>query len=729
MRRTTVLVLAALAAAAAEAWALPPPDDYAYTTNEGSANVSVFIPPNPPPNPPTQVRVVTVGTAPWGIVAVPSRKKVYVSNSGATPGTISVIDSETLQVVNTVPVADSINLKGMSLSVDESAIFIAGRNNTLGEAGVFRLDLATESASYVAGISTAASAADCVVINSGVVLARVTGSGGPTKVYFSVPGNDFVGVIDLAGPSTSSIGILGEAAAPGNMERSPDHAVVYAACADAGATVGSTVVEIEVATDIPRYHLLAADSVPHATNDVTFRQDTLGAPFRAYVVGTGGAGLTLWEFSVTPGLPPAGIVSTGVPAGGLTVAHNVKLYEDRLYLGATSSTSFTFGMLDSSSSPPAANPPTSAAFGPESGPINFAFAPQPQPPKIISVEPNFFSGVGAVVTVRGQGFQPGAMWSLDTDSTPPFDTPVAGVTFIDSNVVRLTMPGAPLGTYALGVANPDTQVGMLGHIITSTATPLTASINVLPGTSPPEYQMFSFPLFATAGDLRAALEARFGPYDPIFWRAFTDMEGTGYLELPGWPPNRSITGRAMWLLSRNGGSVVLTGTDTDDAGGVQESMGLVLWPGWNMVSTPVDGGNGNTPLANVEAGPGFGNTSPVGPAHPQGIDRFHKWDRPTAQYMVETAALVPGEGYFLFNPQPGPLYLKFADPAPPKSLGPARSVLVPLGPGDPQPPPPPGFRVASSSSGGCGLFGPEFLLLAFLRFAFTRGRGRRKLGA
>jgi DNA-binding beta-propeller fold protein YncE len=109
------------------------------------------------------------------VIAVPARNKAYVSNfQGAS---ISIIDNATRTVVNTVtfPVGTTVSsFGGMALTQDGNFLLIAGRNVTAGEAGVFQLDLNTETLSYLGGILSASFARDCDVVPASLTGASTT---------------------------------------------------------------------------------------------------------------------------------------------------------------------------------------------------------------------------------------------------------------------------------------------------------------------------------------------------------------------------------------------------------------------------------------------------------------------------------------------------------------------------------------------------------------------------
>jgi 40-residue YVTN family beta-propeller repeat len=77
---------------------------FAYITNYGNNNVSVFDMANN-----TVTATVPVGIDPNGVAVTPDGTKVYVANGnvGSDFGTVSVIDAATNTVIATVPVGNT----------------------------------------------------------------------------------------------------------------------------------------------------------------------------------------------------------------------------------------------------------------------------------------------------------------------------------------------------------------------------------------------------------------------------------------------------------------------------------------------------------------------------------------------------------------------------------------------------------------------------------------------
>ena len=99
---------------------------------------------------------------------------------------------------------------------------------------------------------------------------------------------------------------------------------------------------------------------------------------------------------------------------------------------------------------------------------------------------------------------------------------------------------------------------------------------------------------------------------------------------------------------------------------------------------------------------------------------------------VTSAIMQSGHGYWVENVTSGVIYLIFqSDSMNSSKSGGSGPIYTSLSSGAVQPPGPPGSIGSSSSSSksGCGLLGPELLLLALGRFAFHRLRRRRTLGA
>ena len=123
-------------------------------------------------------------------------------------------------------------------------------------------------------------------------------------------------------------------------------------------------------------------------------------------------------------------------------------------------------------------------------------------------------------------------------------------------------------------------------------------------------------------------------------------------------------------------------------------------PGWNQVGTPF---TVNTSISSsIIAGDKFSTANAVGTSNVKGITKFIKWDPTLGQYMDETSALIPKEGYFVFNPNTMAVYMWVDNPSNKPGQLPPSSVVVSMAPGDPVPPPPPGMNFSSGGGGGGG---------------------------
>jgi hypothetical protein len=99
---------------------------------------------------------------------------------------------------------------------------------------------------------------------------------------------------------------------------------------------------------------------------------------------------------------------------------------------------------------------------------------------------------------------------------------------------------------------------------------------------------------------------------------------------------------------------------------------------------------------------------------------------------VSTTALQTGHGYWVQNVSSLPAYLTYqSDSMTTSKAGGGQPGFTSLAAGAVQPPLPPGAigSASSNSKSGCGLLGPELLLLALGSFAFHRLRRPRTLRA
>ncbi len=89
------------------------------------------------PSPATSA-TITVGTAPESVAFRPDGKRAYVANKGSGSGTVSVIDTATNLIYDTVQLGAGVPAQGIAVSPDESRVYVAGGPN-----GVFVLDTVT----------------------------------------------------------------------------------------------------------------------------------------------------------------------------------------------------------------------------------------------------------------------------------------------------------------------------------------------------------------------------------------------------------------------------------------------------------------------------------------------------------------------------------------------------------------------------------------------------------
>src|SRR5438552_5208885 len=128
----------------------PPSANYVWVAiNGGGANANSVVLRNPNGSPVLDFignPVILTGAPfnfnrPWDIVGSPLNHRVFVSNNQGAQGTVTVIDSDTLQWIQTVTIPGSVNLRGMSVSEDESAVFVAGAD--VNGPAVFEIDTVT----------------------------------------------------------------------------------------------------------------------------------------------------------------------------------------------------------------------------------------------------------------------------------------------------------------------------------------------------------------------------------------------------------------------------------------------------------------------------------------------------------------------------------------------------------------------------------------------------------
>lgn len=680
---------------------------------------------------------------PWDIVGVPSVHKVFVSNRGAVPGTVSVFDTDLVQFVQVVQIPGSQNLRGMSLSEDESVLYVAGED--VNGPSVFSIDPGTLAPGVrVGGVTdTGRGAEDCVVIRA----ANAGGSGnGPGKIYFtvrtSVP-TGYIGEINLlAGGAFSSADVglapLNLVNLPDRMERTVDHRFVFVACSKI-APVGETLARIVRINPLIE-PLNAAVSQPvvtttiqdlaHRVHDVTWKVD--------------GTGNNIGFIALEPD-PPAGrqmivINDTGaaIPTPLLNIAGSgtettVKFSPrtQQIYTGENFGTANSYSMFDGSALPPAFTATQAASGG---DPLGFVAMPTPVPlvadicPRAGPAQASF------IVTVHGAGFLSGPGFAVQTGATPlPF-------TVLDSNTLAVDMGGLAVGTFGLTVINPNAQSVTFDAYYRNYLAPPFAypaadprSQYVLPSLTQ-GYRMMSLPQYSTLTALRTALAAALGPYNPVLYRVFF-YRGGGYVELSTMVDDGcDLAGESFWVLTRNGAVISATEPDvrTNDGG---LNRVIPLNPGFNMISLPQlngAGAVGTIPWASVHVTTNTADFDPASPTGPvpatsaAGLLIVENAKERIGGSYFDATNLLSGQGYWVNNVNAAglPAYLVFQPGLVTKAGTGSGAPLPPTGTTPPAPPS--GISDGSAGSGGCGLLGLEALVLLAV---FRRARRDRTLVA
>jgi hypothetical protein len=660
---------------------------------------------------------------PWDVVSVPSRRLVFVSNFGN--GTVTVLDSDSLGQVQVVNVGGT-SLKGMSVSADESAVFVAGADAN-GPA-VFRIDTGSLSAVRIGGRADATHVAeDCVVIQA----ANAGGAGsGPGKVYFSVRtttlATPYIGVINLIQGTTTFLpvgaGALNEVDQPTNLERTPDHRFVFAGCTKrTGFSVTPRIIRIDASNDAasqPGFNTAIQD-LAHRVIDVTWRSDAGTGASRGYVLASIDSGTpSIYEILDTGLTQGVGVVSAST--GGVTPATiRFAPLSEQIFVGEVFGTSNSFNIF-SAKAPPPVQPrtpsPTQAASG--NDPVNFAVITAPIPvvsdmcPRgALAATPNL------PVTVYGAGFVQGITFGLGASAVP--------ATFVNSNTIIVNQAGATSATLGLTVTNPNGQVGTLDLFYRrfTALAPRTFTV-ALPSASQ-GYAMVSVPQYASITSLKAAFTAALGNYNPVLYRVFF-YRGGRYVELNALPDDGcDLAGESFWVITRNGAVLTMGDSDVRDADGgaaAVDSRVIPINPGFSMISLPMQNGTmngGSIPLAAIRVTTDQ-TTFTGAPPFPDVVMNPNVVEFVNGAY-VQATALVAGRGYWVENISGSPAYLIFppgviTKPAAPSGTSPAPATGI-------SPPPPPGAALgsSSSSSSGCGLVGLEGLLVVLL----VRSRRRR----
>src|SRR5262245_15617516 len=126
--KNAVLTVVALGALAAAAQAQ---QEYVWVTHRGSNSVAVYDV-EETPAPTTAVQTLPLAGEPYGILGIPATRRVYVAYSatGTRLGRVAIIDTDTYQVVNDIPIPGAVELRRMCASRDSTRIYIAGQEQT-----------------------------------------------------------------------------------------------------------------------------------------------------------------------------------------------------------------------------------------------------------------------------------------------------------------------------------------------------------------------------------------------------------------------------------------------------------------------------------------------------------------------------------------------------------------------------------------------------------------------
>jgi hypothetical protein len=667
--------------------------------------------------------------APYDVVASPSQHLVFVSNAGANPGTVTVIDANTLQLVQIVTVPTSLNLHGMSLSEDESVLFVAGQD-AAGPA-VFQVNTAAPFATArTGGVALAGGAEDCVVIRA----ANVGGSGnGPGRIYFSVPragAAGQIGIINVNPPSTSppiqtGAGALASIEQADRMQRTPDHRFVFVGCSKI-LTFGTDVriVRIDTSTNTATATIVNAGVQDLANNrswDVTWT--TAGGNNRGFVLIQQDNGTKQIREILDTGLP-SGVALVSANTGLLTdpITLSYSAVSNQVFIGDIFGTNTGYGSYDASTTP-LSGPLSPGGVGNRCQ----AFAVLPTPAVVVTdICPRAgLQGASMPVTIHGAGFVSGGTFNFGTGLKT-----ITPAEFIDSGTLLVDLAGAPAGLVGITVNNPlNLQTATMDLFFNFYAAPeqRPAFTVALPSVSM-GYRMMSMPQYSTLTALKSALAAALGPYNPVLYRVFL-YRGGRYVELNGLADDGcDLAGESFWVLTRNGAVVTMSEPDVRNNDGGTNRV-IPINPGFNMISLPTL--NGNLPpsgsinwgsiqvsstAANFTSGLQAANAAPT-LLTPVALEYLNGG-------YVTADPLVAGRGYWVENVSGNPLYLVF----------PRASVFKPgvlaVGGGAPPPagmnPPPPPSGISTGGarrSGGCGLSGLEWLLpILLVRWGVRRRR-------
>ncbi len=722
----TGILLGGLASAAAAQ------TEYVWVTNRGTAGTGRVTAYDVLQSPPSTVRgSVSPGGEPYGILGIKAARRVYVSYSESPSrlGRVAVIDSDSFQILNTVPIPGAIELRRMALSRDGNRIYVTGRVAATAEGAVWALGIGTDPVNPgVSLVSQAPGTIGPAEDVTEVAASAVGGSGnGPGKIYYTMPfGTSTLFQQNFVNPPASGpLPLPPNTNFPAGLERAPDDSFVVVGVNETAAGQWKVVQVVTGATDSVFQRVVAAITAPSRIWDVAI--EPFGPPFKVHMLGLSSGNYNIFSRNMdVTGFVGAAPVQSGnlQPPNFRTLVLNVSPIESNLYMGIDAPQANVFGRSGSPIPTTAGwNPAPDGGATSEFDPTDFAFMPPPPPPRPALVCPK--GGVnqfGTQFTVKGADFVPGSRVDVQGASVPiPLPT-----VFVDPFTLVAALPGAvDFAENTVIVVNPDGQQARLQSFwagLNPATTPFSAP---LPGIFQ-GYRMVSFPAYYTKDMLRQAFGSTFGPYNRSLYRVFF-WTGNRYAELDELDEEDcDLAGGAFWVLTRSGGTLPLVAIDARSNHTSADVRVIPLRPGWNMISNPFQNGplvNMVWATVNVTSDPDGWTGSTAADTSPLLSPLF---DYVGGSYQT-VSTMVAGRGYFVKNLDPGFLYLLVTTTV----TKPAAAAAVPSAPaaaGTELPPPPPGAALdADGDSGGCGLGGAEVLLLLLASRVFPPLRRRRRL--
>ncbi len=677
MKRAVVLLGLLLAGAAPERRA-PLVPFWAFITESGGAAVHVFdLTQNNFPF----FTQLTVGANPRGVVAANSLNRLYVANF--TGNSISVIDKTTMSVATTLTFANDLGAPTeLLLTPDEQWLFVACRQIAPAAAEVLRISTSTHLIA-----ETVLPPGTNPMFDLAFRPGSDQGGSGVSQLYATQPANNqivqmrFNGGV-AAGVTASSVMTLTNAEW---VDVSPDGSKIYVQQTDALATPAPvTAPANDWGVTPPTFSsiggIAAGGGSGEIYREIKFSRVTSPTMFaysaNDWPIGVGKR-LEIIDASANTQIGQ----STQVTGGFNPHTVSIDPTDTLLILGPNPGTlqnaCEVFDLTTPSS--PALLP--LSIFGPQLA-WRVAFAPPNPVPFISGICPTAGpTAGGTVVRIEGSNFSAGGNVTFGGTNAPV-------VNVISSTEILATTPA---GSFRADVAR--TNLDLTNFTLYSgwlyTDTPASKSVVVAPGTAAAQYRMVSWPAVVDLAAAKTQFESALGPYDPQVYRVFHyDPARGGYVELPDLPTSYcETTGKALWVLARFGGTVSVTGLDSD---ATQAGIPITLDPGWNMVSWPYDNAPGPWTLGSfqIDITPDLLQSyEAADPTNPIGNGLLYEW---TGSGYVTSNQMEIGKGYWVLNKTSQTAFLR-CSPFPGGKPGePFEKVTKELAPGDPAPPPPPG---------------------------------------